>query len=729
MGSVFFGSQMLAFRLVRGVPKLLADRTDDELMTLAQAGEREAFPVLVERHAEWLLFLSTRFVTDPDVGAELAQGHEGRRERHRRAGRRLPMCIRRVFLALVAMVVSVMASSPGRADSIPPRRIAFAVVIGNNKSLEHRRPDLHYADDDAARYYSILRTLAPDGAYLLTEFDSDTVRLMPSVGTLALPPTRAEVQKVGQEIASRMRASTTAQAETELYFIFAGHGDVDEGTGFIELGDARFTSADLEQWLRAIPFTRAHVILDSCNSFFMLSERRPGGHYYATAADAARSLASRLPNVGVFLSTSAEGESFEWSEIQSGVFSHIVRSGLLGAADANGDGSVSYLELAAFVSTATADVVNPNMRPHIFSRGPGGHDEQPIACLCGRSRARTFRLSDAAPLRIRVLDRDSVPLVDANQDGGVALTLALPEEWTDRATVERAGAGGSDASLQIFAVPAATSVVTLASLQPVATRGGTRGPAEVFQHLFVRPFGPRAVEAYVAEVQAAPAPIYGVSREDAERMDLLLGQIERAEHGRRMVAGSFFFAGAAYFAGLGATAIAFDRSDPRTTKSAADTAGAISLGIGALSLASGIYAFARPWSGERLATDYRDARRRNDYAHAFALANERIEALAAAEKRERWLRGIAGGVAVLGSTAILVGNELSNPSIAERFDFRAIGGCGVVLGLTSIAAAFFVESPTEHLTTVWREDPGRIRILPSATPTTGGATFGLSGTF
>jgi len=42
--------------------------------------------------------------------------------------------------------------------------------------------------------------------------------------------------------------------------------------------------------------------------------------------------------VGVFLSTSAESEVFGWSELQSGVFSHAVRSGLMGAADANHDG-------------------------------------------------------------------------------------------------------------------------------------------------------------------------------------------------------------------------------------------------------------------------------------------------------------------------------------------------------------------------------------------------------
>jgi RNA polymerase sigma-70 factor (ECF subfamily) len=51
----------------------LPDRTDDELMTLAQAGVREAFAVLVARHAERLVQTCSRFVNDAAAGAELAQ--------------------------------------------------------------------------------------------------------------------------------------------------------------------------------------------------------------------------------------------------------------------------------------------------------------------------------------------------------------------------------------------------------------------------------------------------------------------------------------------------------------------------------------------------------------------------------------------------------------------------------------------------------------------------------
>jgi RNA polymerase sigma-70 factor, ECF subfamily len=51
----------------------LASRSDDELMTLAAAGLRSAFAALVERHAERVVALCSRFVNDAQRGRELAQ--------------------------------------------------------------------------------------------------------------------------------------------------------------------------------------------------------------------------------------------------------------------------------------------------------------------------------------------------------------------------------------------------------------------------------------------------------------------------------------------------------------------------------------------------------------------------------------------------------------------------------------------------------------------------------
>jgi RNA polymerase sigma-70 factor (ECF subfamily) len=51
----------------------LAERSDDELMRLSQAGLRDAFALLVERHAKRVFALCSRFANDAQLGRELAQ--------------------------------------------------------------------------------------------------------------------------------------------------------------------------------------------------------------------------------------------------------------------------------------------------------------------------------------------------------------------------------------------------------------------------------------------------------------------------------------------------------------------------------------------------------------------------------------------------------------------------------------------------------------------------------
>jgi RNA polymerase sigma-70 factor (ECF subfamily) len=51
----------------------LAERGDDELMMLARAGTRDAFEVLVERHAQRLVNLCARFLNDAQLGRDAAQ--------------------------------------------------------------------------------------------------------------------------------------------------------------------------------------------------------------------------------------------------------------------------------------------------------------------------------------------------------------------------------------------------------------------------------------------------------------------------------------------------------------------------------------------------------------------------------------------------------------------------------------------------------------------------------
>jgi hypothetical protein len=638
--------------------------------------------------------------------------------------------------SLVAPAAAAPEEKPAPAAAPPAsaERLSFAVVIGNNKSLGRRRPELKYADDDAARYFEILQTLAPARVTLLAEFDRDTAQLFPDTEPHATAPTRRNLEAAGRRLAEQVRKARAAGHETEVYFVYAGHGDVDRGEGFIELADARFRSSELESFLRAIPFTRAHVLLDSCNSFFMLGVRKPGGRHFATSEDAARALAARLPNVGVFLSTNADGEAFEWSEIQSGIFSHVVRSGLLGAADADGDGSVSYLELAAFVATATADVKNPNMRPQVFARGPGAQDHAPIARLQSMTPVRRFELGDASALRLRLRDANGLPLLDAHTEPARTLALRVPEAWARGALLERTGgaeAGGTTVR-RLYTVPEAPDTVTLAALSDLNARSAVRGPEETFQALFARPFGPVALASYAKERAALPPRLYGVSREDAARMDLVLDQLSRTERGRRITDAMGGIGFGLLMAGAGAGVLSADSEVTSLSETEAKVLGGSLVGLGALFVLGGTGSLFDTTTGEQAAVEFRRiVAAGGDPAQAFAVANEHLEKLSKKRQAERYAQGFVGGLVVLGSATGLVWSEVASSGEGDRTLPRLGWSAGIVGGALMIGDAVLTETPIDTLTRIWRDDPSlnqyQYRVRPAVSVTRDGAFLSLSG--
>lgn len=641
-------------------------------------------------------------------------------------------------LLACCLLLPVMARAQAAATAVPapaaaPRaklRMTFAIVIGNNKSLGLRRPDLHYADDDAARYFEILQTLAPERVTLLADFDRDTQRLFPNAHLKATSPKRRSLEAAGQLLATQVRAAQAAGYETELYFVFAGHGDVAQGQGFIELLDAPFRASELTAWLRAIPFTRAHVILDSCNSFFMLGVRKPGGRHFATSEDAARALAARLPNVGVFLSTSAEGEAFEWSEIQSGIFSHVVRSGLMGAADANADGLVSYTELAAFVDTATAGVRNPNMRPRVFARGPGAADDTPISRLHGMTSVRRLELSDESSLRIRLRDQNGLPLLDAHSERSLPLQLAVPEAWAPGALVERAQGGSpiGDLPMQMYALPEAAGTVTLADLSSVSPRSSSRGPDETFRTLFAAPFGPSAVQTYLAQRGTQPTPVYGVSRQDAARMEFMLDHLARSERGRRLNEG-YGTIGAGIL--LGGAALGILHLDPNLSskeRTEARILGGSLLGLSGIFLLGGAGSLFGVTDGEAAARDFHLViRAGGDQAQAFAAADKRVQELARKRRAERIAEGIIGGLAIAGSATGFIWSELAADPGEPRMARRLGWGSGMVAGGMMLGDALLMETSAEALSKLWLDDPSLNQYRPAISLLGDGAYLSLSG--
>lgn len=413
------------------------------------------------------------------------------------------------MISALLLTLTLSALAEGAPPPGAPRFASLALIVASNRGAQASRPPLLYADDDGAKYQRVFSTLAgEENTFLLTDFDRDTARLFPDLVTRVRSPTRVQLESAIGQVAARAQGLKREGTPVRFYFVFAGHGDVDGGRGFLELADGPFTADDLQAMLRAVEATEAHVILDSCNSFFVVNPRKPGGTRFPTTKETAESLAQRLPNVGVFLSTAAQAEVFEWSELQSGVFSHAVRSGLMGAADADSDGTVSYQELAAFVDTAAAEIKNPLFRPKVFARGPNGEPGRAILDVPQSGRT-AVTVDDVAAVRLAVRDADGLRWLDAYKEKGTELRLWLPLTLGPRPELERlsTGTSGQPDVEASFAVPAgAATAIRLADLEPVRPTLANRGAGEIFQGLFRRPFGPIALAAYVSREAAPDAP-------------------------------------------------------------------------------------------------------------------------------------------------------------------------------------------------------------------------------
>lgn len=628
---------------------------------------------------------------------------------------------------VAAVVVASALVSLGSAAHAGSTRRAIALIVTSNRSATLGRPDLQYADDDGAKYVSTFRMVAADAdVHLLTEFDHDTAKLFPDLVESARPPTRAAVLAAGSAIARDVASARRAGQTVDFYFVFAGHGDVDGGRGFLELSDGRFYSGDLEALLARVAPSRSHVILDSCNSFFVINPRRPGGRRFATPEDVVRALGQRLPNVGVFLSTSAEAEVYEWSEFQSGIFSHAVRSGLAGGADADADGQVSYEELAGFVDTAAAGVKNPVYRPKVFARGPAGAGSATIFSIAG-ARAMELRVAPTPATRLTVRDRDGLDWADVHKEAGAALVLRLPADRLAGGAVEELalGVGGVRVArrLALALAPPASSDVDVLTMVDAGPAG--RGPADLFRGLFTRPFGPRQLAAYRAAKRIEAPPVLGISREDTERMNLLLTHVGGLEHRGRMMGTSALVGLGAAMVGAGVWALS--QADGRPGDPPAALGHTLAIAGAGAAVAGGVGLWVRS-PAERLRDEFAAGLASgDDPAAVVARTEDKLNEVAEDYRRTRTLLSWSGvGMAAAG-VGLLTMSELGDRSTSFG-DRLAFGSMALVGGWVAFSSRF--EYPIERMVGLWAADPG-IREAPrlNVSPLRGGAALGLSGSF
>ena len=223
-----------------------------------------------------------------------------------------------------ALTAALLLLLPGAASAQVER---FAVVVGNNVGEPPDVP-LRYAEVDAARMASVLQEVGgvrPENVVLLQGKDADTVR-------------RALIA-----VNERVRSSGRS---TVLLVYYSGHAD----SGALHLGPSRLELTELEQLVRGSAAAFRLLILDACRSGALT--RVKGG---TPIPPFEIQLGERVAGEGaVFLtSSSASEDSQESDELKGSFFTHALVSGLLGAADENGDGRITLDEAYRYAYEAT----------------------------------------------------------------------------------------------------------------------------------------------------------------------------------------------------------------------------------------------------------------------------------------------------------------------------------------------------------------------------------------
>jgi hypothetical protein len=430
------------------------------------------------------------------------------------------------------------------ASSADAAQRRYALVIGNSTSLTPNVRPLEFADDDAARYAELFGSVA-DRVQLLTVLDPDAQRIHPELARKSRPPDRKNVMAALDELYLEIQKDRQAGHEVVFYFILIGHGEIGPGgEGFVSLLDAPFSRGDLyQQVIARSPATTNHVIVDACNSYFLVN-RRGADDGGPSRAEAIQSYLSRedlasYPNTGVVLSTSSAKESHEWSAYRAGVFSHEVRSAMTGAADANTDGRVDYSEVHAFVAAANLRVDDPRARIDLFVRPPAIDVRLPLVDLRHARFSNYLSVPAGEPAHFYLEDDRGVRYADVNLSGENATYLALVDRdfyWVRDPDDAREGRFDLDGPGRVE--------LDVQEMKPrrIAVRGAI---GDTFQaKLFREPYGPEFYRGFAA------AHGYVASSNEEGAWIPLVGELDTGVPAKTIGSIAFWSAAAA-LAGIG----------------------------------------------------------------------------------------------------------------------------------------------------------------------------------
>jgi hypothetical protein len=226
---------------------------------------------------------------------------------------------------LPLVVLCALAASTARADVQ-----RFAVIVGNDAGHADDT-ELAYAESDAEKMYRVLREIGgfdPVDMVLLKGERAETIR-----STLI-------------SLNDRIRTSAAGNGQSLLFVYYSGHADATA----VRAGPSRIALKELAQLVRGSAATFRLMVLDACRSGALT--RLKGGRMIAPFFVPHES--TFIGEGLAFLSASAAHEDAQESdEIRGSFFTHALVSGLLGAADRDGDGLVVLDEAYRYAYDAT----------------------------------------------------------------------------------------------------------------------------------------------------------------------------------------------------------------------------------------------------------------------------------------------------------------------------------------------------------------------------------------
>jgi hypothetical protein len=223
------------------------------------------------------------------------------------------------------LIVILLALAWARAAAADPNR--FALIVGDNRG-ERDEAQLRYAQSDAERLANVLKSLGG--------FEPQNVTVL--AGTTA-----DEVQRVLASLDARARAYP---GDSLLLVYYSGHADASA----LHLAGTELPVATLAQLVSGSPASARVLVLDACRSGTIT---RVKGGTPAPAFDVTPAFAIGAHGVAL-LSSSAAGESSQESDaLGASFFTHALISALLGAGDANHDGTVTLAEAFTYARDQT----------------------------------------------------------------------------------------------------------------------------------------------------------------------------------------------------------------------------------------------------------------------------------------------------------------------------------------------------------------------------------------